>query len=103
MCSLRAAQGIADGVRTYTGKDEYRFGDLTEATVQKVTGNDEYRFGDFTKGAIKSVTGKDDYRFGDITKSLFKRMRGGGAGSLPSAVAALSGAFAEDPVALSPR
>ena len=77
----RAAEGIADGVRTYTGKDSYQFGDLTEATVQKVTGNEEYRFGDLTKSALKSVTGKEKYKFGDVTKSLFQRMRGDGDGT----------------------
>ena len=73
----RAAQGIADGVRTYTGKEQYQFGDLTEATVQKVTGNDDYRFGDFTKGALKSVTGSDEYKFGDLSRSLYKRLTQG--------------------------
>ena len=37
----RAAQGIVDGVKSYTGKEEYKFGDLTEATVKKVTGNED--------------------------------------------------------------
>ena len=72
----RASQGIADSVKDYTGKDEYKFGDLTEATVRKVTGSDEYKFGDLTKGAVKRVTGKDEYRFGDISKSIFKRLKG---------------------------
>jgi len=78
----RAAQGVADGVRGYTGKDEYRFGDLTEETVHRVTGSDEYRFGDLSKGALRSVTGKTEYEFGDVSKSLFRRLtghRGGGA------------------------
>ena len=57
---------------------DHQFGDLTEATVQKVTGNEEYRFGDLSKSALKSVTGKEQYKFGDVTKSLFKRMRGDG-------------------------
>mmetsp|Transcript_37374 Transcript_37374/g.98864 ORF Transcript_37374/g.98864 Transcript_37374/m.98864 type:complete len:300 (+) Transcript_37374:3-902(+) len=96
----RAAQGIADGVRTYTGKEEYKFGDLTEATVHKVTGKDDYRFGDVTKSAldgagkaltgqddykfgsitektVRAVTGDDDYKFGDFTKGLFKKMTAG--------------------------
>jgi len=70
-----AAQGVRDGVADYTGKEEYRFGDLTEATVQKVTGSKDYKFGDLTRGAVKSVTGKDEYKFGDVTKSLFRRLR----------------------------
>ena len=74
----RAAQGLADGVREYTVKDEYAFGDLTEATVRKVTGDADYKFGDFTKGAVKKVTGKDEYRFGDLSKSLWKKLRGDG-------------------------
>jgi ribosomal protein L14 len=70
----RAAQGVADSVRSYTGKEEYSVGDLTEATVRKVTGNEDYRFGDLTRGAVKKVTGKDEYRFGDLTRSVFRRM-----------------------------
>ena len=72
----RAAQGVVDGVKTYTGKESYKFGDLTEATVNKVTGKDDYTFGDVTKGALKSVTGKDDYKFGDISKGALKSVTG---------------------------
>ena len=72
----RAAQGIADGVKSYTGKEEYKFGDLTEETVHRITGKDDYKFGDLSRGALKSVTGKDGYEFGDITKGLFKKLRG---------------------------
>ena len=74
--SERAAQGIADGVKSYTGKEEYKFGDLTEETVHRITGKDDYKFGDLSRGALKSVTGKDGYEFGDITKGLFKKLRG---------------------------
>ena len=73
----RARDGIADGVRSYTGKDDYEFGDLTEETVRRVSGNEDYKFGDFTKGAVKSVTGKDEYKFGDLSKALFKKLKGG--------------------------
>ena len=72
----RAAQGIADGVRSYTGKDSYKFGDLTEETVHRITGKDDYRFGDLSRSALKSVTGKEGYEFGDITKGLFRKLRG---------------------------
>ena len=47
-------------------------------SVPKVTGKDDYKFGDLTKGALKSVTGKDEYQFGDISKSLFRKLTGGG-------------------------
>lgn len=73
----RAAQGVVDGVKTYTGKDEYHFGDLTEATMKRITGDDNYKFGDLTKGAIKSMTGKDEYKFGDITRSFLKAWKAG--------------------------
>ena len=43
-----------------------------------MTGKDDYKFGDLTKGALKSVTGKDEYQFGDISKSLFRKLTGGG-------------------------
>lgn len=72
----RAKDDIAQSVRDYTGKDEYRFGDVTEATVRKVTGSNDYKFGDITRNAVKSVTGKDEYKFGDISKSLFKKLTG---------------------------
>ena len=75
----RAAQGIADGVKSYTGKEEYTFGDLTTATVRKATGNEDYEFGDLTKGALKKMAGKgeeEEYKFGDITKRLWRRATG---------------------------
>ena len=75
----RAAQGIADGVKSYTGKEEYQFGDLTTATVRKATGNEDYEFGDLTKGALKKMAGKgeeEEYKFGDITKRLWRRATG---------------------------
>ena len=73
----RARDGIADGVSSYTRKEDYKFGDLTEETVRRMTGNDDYKFGDVTRGALKSVTGKDTYKFGDITKSLMEKFRSG--------------------------
>ena len=61
----RAARGVVDGVKEFTGKEQYAFGDLTEATVRKM-GREDYRFGDFSKGAaegaVKAVTGRDDYK-----------------------------------------
>jgi len=54
-----ATQAVADGVRGYTGKEDYRFGDLTEETVHR-------------------ITGRDDYTFGDISRSLLRRLRGNG-------------------------
>ena len=71
-----AARGISDGVKQYTGKEEYAFGDISVATVKKLSGNEDYEFGDLTKSAVKSVTGKDDYEFGDITKSAVKSVTG---------------------------
>ena len=73
----RAVQGIADGVRSYTGKEQYQFGDITEATVRKVTKNEDYKFGDLTKGAVRSLTGKEKYQFGDITRSFIKAWKVG--------------------------
>ena len=49
-------------------------------SVPKVTGKDDYKFGDLTKGALKSVTGKDEYQFGDISKSLFRKLKLTGGG-----------------------
>ena len=58
----------------------FGFGSASPSTpsVPKVTGKDDYKFGDLTKGALKSVTGKDEYQFGDISKSLFRKLTGGG-------------------------
>ena len=90
----RASRGIADGVKDFTGKDEYHFGDLTETTVRRMgykdyefgdfsrgavegvvksaTGKNDYKFGQFTEGAVHAVTGNTEYKFGDFTKSLLK-------------------------------
>eukprot|EP00966_Prymnesium_polylepis_P161730 3738017-Prymnesium_polylepis.1 len=103
----RAAQGIADGVKDFTGKEGYAFGDITEAAVRKMgkedwedyrfgdvtrgaaegvvraaTGRKDYKFGQLTEGAVKAVTGNEEYRFGDFTKSIFKRMKGGDTGDV---------------------
>ena len=48
--SLIFARHCRLGLKEYTGKDEYKFGDLTKATVRKVTGSNGYNFGDLTKG-----------------------------------------------------
>jgi len=57
------------GIANYTGKDAYEFGDITKATVRKYTGKDDYEFGDITKATVSKITGKEDYEFGDITKT----------------------------------
>jgi hypothetical protein len=76
----RAKEGVTDGVRQYTGKAQYSFGDLTEATVRRVTDNTDYRFGDLTKGALsgaaESVTGKEEYKFGDLTNAAGRAVTG---------------------------
>ena len=51
--------------------------------MNKVTGKDDYKFGDISKGALKSVTGKDEYKFGDLSKSLFRKLKGGGEEKKP--------------------
>lgn len=59
------------GIANYTGKDEYQFGDITKATVQKYIGKDEYQFGDITKATMTKITGEEDFQLGDITKTAF--------------------------------
>jgi len=87
----RAVQGVADGVRSYTGKEHYKFGDVTEETVHRLTGKDDYKFGDLTKGAASAAatsakgatsaaaaasaaatSAAADYKFGDLTKGAIK-------------------------------
>lgn len=66
------ASGVEDVVRSMTGNDGYRFGDLTkkvmgsttngiEGVVQSVTGNEEYKFGDITKGTMHTAGGVITY------------------------------------------
>ena len=48
----RAARGVADGVKAFTGKEEYAFGDLTEAAVRKMGREDcEWRRARTASGA----------------------------------------------------
>lgn len=60
----------------YTGKDKYTFGDITKTTVSKFTGKDKYEFGDITKTAVSKVTGKSEYQFGDITRTIISKITG---------------------------
>ena len=75
---LGSASPSTPSVPKVTGKDDYKFGDLTKGALKSVTGKDDYQFGDISKSALKSVTGKDEYQFGDISKSLFRKLTGGG-------------------------
>mmetsp|Transcript_26378 Transcript_26378/g.79103 ORF Transcript_26378/g.79103 Transcript_26378/m.79103 type:complete len:293 (+) Transcript_26378:139-1017(+) len=68
---VEGAEGL---IRSATGNQDYKFGDLTkgtvEATVRAATGDEQYQFGDMTKSAIESLSGKaaSEYEFGDITR-----------------------------------
>lgn len=77
---------VRDGIADFTGKEEYEFGDVTKAVVSNFTGKQEYEFGDIAKAAAKKVTGKDEYRFGDITKSLASKLSGVVEGAMESVV-----------------
>ena len=70
--SEMAKQGVVDGVKDYTGKQAYEFGDITTETIRRATGSDDYAFGDLTKEAVQKagrvVTGNNEYVFGDLTK-----------------------------------
>eukprot|EP00931_Biecheleriopsis_adriatica_P002100 TRINITY_DN10274_c0_g1_i1.p1 TRINITY_DN10274_c0_g1~~TRINITY_DN10274_c0_g1_i1.p1 ORF type:complete len:270 (-),score=40.32 TRINITY_DN10274_c0_g1_i1:209-1018(-) len=62
------------GIANYTGKDTYEFGDLTKATLSKYTGNASYQFGDITKATVSKITGKQEYEFGDITRTAIGKI-----------------------------
>ncbi|CAE8627639.1 unnamed protein product [Polarella glacialis] len=78
-------------INKLTGKDSYKFGDLSswfggvlEKKACEITGKDDYQFGDvsrFVDSAIKEkvceMTGKDSYQFGDITSEVARRIRDG--------------------------
>ena len=52
----------------------------TTAGIANYTGRDTYRFGDVTKTAFKNYTGKDEYEFGDVTKKLMGNLFSGRKG-----------------------
>lgn len=47
---------VSGGVRDFTGKESYAFGDITEAAVRKATGNEDYKFGDFSRSVWRKFT-----------------------------------------------
>ena len=49
----------------------------TKDGVANFTGKSEYKFGDITKTAFKNYTGKDEYEFGDVTKKLMGNLFSG--------------------------
>jgi hypothetical protein len=55
----RVKRGVADGVSSVTGLDDYKFGDITRAAVSRYTGKDEYEFGDLTRATLRKLQGKD--------------------------------------------
>ena len=63
---------VEGAVRTVTGDNDYKFGDITKRTIKDLTGKEasEYEFGDVTRKAVTSFTGKEDYHFGDITTKV---------------------------------
>jgi len=79
-------EGTKEAVLAFTGKEEYKFGDISkEAAARAKTamanlmGSEEYQFGDVTKAAmnkaydaVTSFTGKEDYKFGDVTKTILR-------------------------------
>jgi len=74
--SASAMEELQKGVSSFTGKEEYKFGDISQATMAKVTGNPDYKFGDITMGAVTSFTGKEGYEFGDISKAIGNHLSG---------------------------
>ncbi|KAL7549926.1 hypothetical protein ACHAWF_013181 [Thalassiosira exigua] len=83
-------------VRSVTGNEEYKFGDIArsvvnttthgiEGAVRTVTKNEDYEFGDLTKTAlgsttsgfeVRSATGNEDYIFGDLVRGTVKAADG---------------------------
>jgi hypothetical protein len=77
---------VKDRVAEFTGKSNYKFGDVSKELdsrraqwVTNFLGDDAkemYEFGDVTKKALKNFTGKDEYEFGDVTKKVFDNVFG---------------------------
>ncbi|CAE7252662.1 unnamed protein product, partial [Symbiodinium natans] len=80
-----AMEAASNGVKDFTGKKDYKFGDVTKAAMTKFasglksgissyTGKEDYEFGDLTKATVSKFTGKDSYKFGDITKAAAEKI-----------------------------
>ena len=52
----------------------------TTEGVANFTGKADYKFGDITTTAFKNYTGKDEYEFGDVTKKLMGNLFSGRKG-----------------------
>ena len=66
----RFATGLTSSVSSYTGKENYEFGDITKATVSKFTGKEDYQFGDITKAAADRMSGAASSAVKQITGQL---------------------------------
>mmetsp|Transcript_99257 Transcript_99257/g.285580 ORF Transcript_99257/g.285580 Transcript_99257/m.285580 type:complete len:355 (+) Transcript_99257:118-1182(+) len=78
-------------INKLTGKDNYKFGDISrffggklEEAACAFTGKDKYEFGDLSrtldekaKDQVGKFTGKEAYDFGDISKEIARRVNEG--------------------------
>lgn len=65
-----AAKGKSEVIKDITGKEEYKFGDLTRAGIKEISGKEDYEFGDLTKAAATRVTGKKVTDLGEALQLL---------------------------------
>jgi hypothetical protein len=90
--SIELDTRIKGAVATYCGKEEYEFGDLSNAVQSRVSSRVEeftgkpYEFGDITNevlnkrkewvGNLLGAQAAEDYQFGDITKKAMENFTG---------------------------
>lgn len=86
---LAVVEDLKKNTREFTGKDDYKVGDVSKELdvrvkdqVAKLRGKDEYELGDFTmaldgvaKDLTMELTGKDEYEAGDLSIELDKRVK----------------------------
>ncbi len=82
-------ESLKKNVRDFTGKEEYKIGDISKEAdarvkeaVAQMRGKEEYELGDLSialdaiaKDEVCKLTGKDEYEFGDLSVELDKRVK----------------------------
>lgn len=57
--SYTVAKRTSEGVLNYTGKSDYKFGDISKTFAKNITGKDDYEFGDITKKVMGNLFKKN--------------------------------------------
>ena len=56
---ISVAKRTSEGVLNYTGKSDYKFGDISKTFAKNITGKDDYEFGDVTKKIMGNLFKKN--------------------------------------------